>query len=27
VAFIGIGEGQEDMQRFDSKQFAEALFA
>jgi len=27
VDFIGIGEGQEDMQRFDSKQFAEALFA
>lgn len=27
VDFIGIGEGQDDMQRFDSAQFAEALFS
>ena len=27
VDFIGIGEGREDMQRFDPKQFAEALLA
>ncbi|HOP07400.1 MAG TPA: signal recognition particle-docking protein FtsY [candidate division Zixibacteria bacterium] len=27
VDFIGIGEGQQDMQRFDPKQFAEALLA
>jgi fused signal recognition particle receptor len=27
VNFIGIGEGLEDLQRFDSKQFTEALFA
>ncbi|MBK7140963.1 MAG: signal recognition particle-docking protein FtsY [bacterium] len=27
VDFIGVGEGIEDLQRFDSKQFAEALFA
>jgi fused signal recognition particle receptor len=27
VDFIGVGEGLEDIQRFDSKQFAEALFA
>ncbi len=27
VDFIGIGEGLEDLQRFDSKQFTEALFA
>ncbi len=26
VDFIGVGEGIEDLQRFDSKQFAEALF-
>ncbi len=27
VDFIGLGEGIEDLQRFDSRQFAEALFA
>lgn len=27
VDFIGVGEGIDDLQRFDSKQFAEALFA
>lgn len=27
VDFVGVGEGLEDLQRFDSKQFAEALFA
>jgi fused signal recognition particle receptor len=26
VDFIGIGEGLEDLQRFDAEQFAEALF-
>jgi len=27
VDFVGLGEGIHDIQRFDSKQFAEALFA
>jgi len=27
VDFIGIGEGIDDLQRFDSQEFAEALFA
>ncbi|MCM2271705.1 MAG: signal recognition particle-docking protein FtsY [candidate division Zixibacteria bacterium] len=27
VDFVGVGEGIDDLQRFDSKQFAEALFA